>query len=123
MSACRLKYLPCVDWRLRSIARPWDADMCQRLTALYQTIRRPDYRALEINLQTHSTQHMSRFVVDAKTMTLKNMTTGESRALRCTATSTLLDFFFHLFFRHPPALHSRTVRCSLCWWPRLLHAG
>lgn len=63
--------------------------MGQRLTALYQTMRRADYRALEMNLQTHSTQPMSRFVVDVKTMTLKNMTTGESRALRCRANSTL----------------------------------
>ena len=90
MSACPAEvFALCCLALARSIARPWDADMCQRLTALYQTIRRPDYRALEINLQTNSSKPMSRFVVDAKTMTLKNMTTGESRALRCMATSTL----------------------------------
>ena len=100
MSACPAEvFALCCLALARSIARPWDADMCQRLTALYQTIRRPDYRALEINLQTNSSKPMSRFVVDAKTMTLKNMTTGEGGCMNtdkstAAAARAALQYFF-----------------------------
>lgn len=93
--------------------QPWDETISNQLTALYRTMQRPEYRPLNLTFQLREGDVPTPFSVDVKTMFLKNLQTGELRALRCLSKT-------ERPLQVPPQHFARTYRLQFRGYPQHL---